>query len=132
MVNLDTNVLLRSILMDDAVQSPQAKALIDELTTERPGFISTVALAELLWALVRIYEFTREQVAELVSALLETAELRLEAAENVARALRLFLEAGVSFSDCLIAGAGVTAGCEYTATFDRKAARDLKMQLLQR
>lgn len=132
MINLDTNVLLRSILMDDAVQSPQAKALIDELTTEHPGFISTIALAEVLWALVRIYEFTREQVAELVSALLETAEMRLEAAEDVARALRLFLEAKVSFSDCLIASAGATAGCEYTATFDRRAARDLKMQLIQR
>lgn len=131
MINLDTNVLLRSILMDDAVQSPQAKALFDRLTAEQPGFISTVALAEVVWALVRIYEFTREQVSELIAAMLETAELRLEAAEEVAHALHLFLEVKVSFADCLIASAGAAAGCEYTATFDRRAARDLKMQLIQ-
>lgn len=132
LINLDTNVLLRSIMMDDEVQGPQAKALMDKLTTEAPGFVSLVALAELVWSLVRLYSFTREQVAELVSALLDTAELRLEAAENVARALRLFNGAKVSFGDCLIASAGLAAGCEYTATFDRKAARDLKMQNLGR
>ncbi len=117
--------------MDDAIQSPQAQALLEQLTVEKPGFISTVALAEVLWSLVRIYAFTREQVAELVMALLETAELRLESGEDVARALRLFLQATVSFADCLIASAGAAAGCEYTATFDQKAARDLKMQLIQ-
>ncbi len=116
--------------MDDAVQSPQARALFNELTTETPGYISLVALAEAVWSLVRIYEFSREQVAEFVSALLETAELRLEAAEEVTRALQLFLESQVGFADCLIASAGISAGCEYTATFDRKAARDLKMQAL--
>lgn len=132
LINLDTNVLLRSILMDDDVQSPQAKALFNGLTVEQPGFISTVALAEVIWALARIYEFTRRQISELISAMLETAELRLEAAEEVARALRLFSEAKVSFADCLIASAGAAAGCEYTATFDRRAARDLKMQLIRR
>ncbi len=116
--------------MDDEAQSPQAKALLDGLTTEAPGFVSLVALVEVIWALVRIYAFTREQVAELVAALLDTSELRLEAAENVATALRLFVDAKVSFADCLIASAGIAAGCEYTATFDRKAARDLKMQNL--
>ena len=103
-------MLLRSILMDDAIQSPQARALLEELTVEQPGFISTVALAEIIWVLVRSYAFTREQIAELVLALLETAELRMEAAENVSRALRFFLEAKASFSDCLIASAGAAAG----------------------
>ena len=116
--------------MDDAVHSPQARALFDELTTEAPGYISLVALAETVWSLVRLFDFSREQVAELVSALLETAELRLEAAEDVTRALQLFLDTQVGFADCLIASAGVSAGCQYTATFDRKAARDLKMQNL--
>ena len=130
MINLDTNVLLRSILMDDAVQSPQAEAFLESLSTNTPGFISLVALAEVVWSLVRLYGFTREQIAELVSALLETAELRLEAADAVLRALQLFQNANVSFADCLIASSGIAAGCEYTATFDRKAARDLQLQQL--
>ena len=130
MINLDTNVLLRSIIMDDRKQSPQAQMLLEALTTESPGFISLVALAETVWALVRTYAFTREQVAELIAALLDTSELRLQAAEDVARALQLFRDAKVSFADCLIASAGISAGCEYTATFDKKAARDLKMQNL--
>lgn len=130
LINLDTNVLLRSILMDDPVQSRPAAALIEELTTERPGFISLVALVEVVWALTRIYNFTREQVAGTVQALLETAEIRLEAAEAVTQALRLFLPSSVSFADCLIFSAGLAARCEATVTFDQKAARDLGMRLL--
>ncbi len=116
--------------MDDPVQSPKASALIQELTTEQPGYISLVALAEVVWSLVSIYAFTREQIAETVLAFLESAELRLEADEEVAQAHRLFLHAKASFSDCLIASAGMHARCDYTATFDQKAARDLGMRLL--
>ena len=43
MIGLDTNILVRYIAQDDAVQSPLATKIIeDRLTEEHPGFISLV------------------------------------------------------------------------------------------
>jgi predicted nucleic-acid-binding protein len=39
MVGLDTNVLVRYIMQDDAKQSPMANQLMESLTAEAPGFI---------------------------------------------------------------------------------------------
>jgi predicted nucleic-acid-binding protein len=46
MIGLDTNVLVRYIMQDDPVQSPEATAVIQSLTPAGPGFISIVALVE--------------------------------------------------------------------------------------
>ena len=47
MIGLDTNVLVRYIMQDDAKQSPQATRLIESLGTQNPGYITTVSIVEL-------------------------------------------------------------------------------------
>ena len=51
-------------------------------------------------------------------------------AETVWKAVRQFRENNADFADCFIACSGVEAGCDYTATFDKGAAKSCGMRLL--
>jgi predicted nucleic-acid-binding protein len=54
MIGLDTNVLVRYLAQDDAVQSAMATELFKQrLTEQEPGFVSIVAMAETAWVLER-------------------------------------------------------------------------------
>jgi predicted nucleic-acid-binding protein len=58
------------------------------------------------------------------------AELIVERAEIVWKALRIFQTSNVDFADCLIERSAAAAGCERTMTFDRSAAKNAGITLL--
>jgi predicted nucleic-acid-binding protein len=127
---LDTNVLVRYIVQDDAPQSAQATELVEALTAENPGFVSVVALIELVWVLERCYAASKEEISSIIHTLLRTKELVLENASLIQQALGVFSKTNVEFSDCLIQQSGQHAGCVHTATFDYKASKIHGMQLI--
>jgi predicted nucleic-acid-binding protein len=130
-IGLDTNVLVRYLAQDDARQSAVATRLIEEeLSTERPGFVSHVALVELVWVLESCYESTKDEIAEVLRRLLHVKQLVVQDAETIWKSLRRFETASADFADCLIDGVGRTMQCEFTATFDKKAAQ-AGMRLLE-
>ncbi len=131
MIGLDTNVLVRYFAQDDAVQSPKANALIESLSAEQPGYITQVALVEVVWVLSRLYGSQREDTGRIVETLLRTKELLVESSETVWKALRIFVSSSADFADCLIERACHDAQCEYTATFDAKAARSAGLKLIE-
>ena len=130
MIGLDTNVLIRYLTEDDPHQTEKAAALIEARSPDDPGFISLAALTEVSWVLQRSYRFDRKAIAAAIAALLYAQEVVIERAEAVREALRFFEESRAGFSDCLIAQLGQLAGCEYTVTFDRAAAKLPGMKLL--
>ena len=131
MIGLDTNVLVRYFAQDDPVQSRKASALIESLTAERPGYVTQVALVEVVWVLGRAYDAGREEIAQVIDTLLRTKEMVVEAAETVWKALRLYAGSKADFADCLIERACHDAQCEYTATFDAKAAKTAGLKLIR-
>lgn len=129
MRGLDTNILVRVIMRDDAAQTARADALIDELGPGE-GFVSLLVLVELHWTLMRAYGLRRDQTSMAVSTLLSAAEVRVEDPDLVRKALRL-AHAGADFADAAIAASATAAGCTATMTFDRGAARSAGMTLLR-
>jgi predicted nucleic-acid-binding protein len=128
---LDTNVVIRYLTQDDARQSPIATRLMEKtLSSDDPGFISLVVLAEVVWVLVSLYSVDRAGVSDVVSALLTTEQLRIESAELVWRAKRRYEASKADFSDALIADCAVAAGCKRAVTFDRTAAATSGFELL--
>ncbi|MDR2244100.1 MAG: type II toxin-antitoxin system VapC family toxin [Burkholderiales bacterium] len=123
MIGLDTNVLIRYIAQDDKKQSAQATNLIEAFTSEKPGFVSLIGIIELVWVLESCYESDKEEIVNVIDTLLKTKELVVENSIAVQQALRIFSTTNVDFSDCLIERSGHHAGCNHTATFDRKASR---------
>src|SRR5579864_4991538 len=102
MIGLDANVVVRYITQDDPTQSPLAIKLIRSLTPEDPGFLSAVALAELVWVLEASYGFTKKEVVEVLDTLLRSKELNIEQSEIVAQSVRQFDSGNTDFADCLI------------------------------
>ena len=130
MTGIDTNVLLRYIVRDDATQTPKADKLLDGFTKERPGFICTVALAEVAWALRSNYRMPKKNLIECLEALLRSRNLVLENEPVVRLGLDLYRNSKADFADCVIERTCRFAGCKRTVTFDEDAAKSAGMELL--
>ena len=122
MIGLDTNVLVRFLVQDDAEQARAAQDLIATFSEAVPGFVCREVLVELVWVLERAYGLPREEIARTLDGLLEARELVIEAADRVAIAADRYRKGGPGFDDQMVALAGQGAGCHATVTFDRKAA----------
>lgn len=123
MIAVDTNVLVRYLVHDDIEQAEVARALLEGLTSEQPGFICREVTIELVWVLQRTYRFSRDRIADVLLELTATENLVVEAVDDVAGAALRYRQGGVGFSDLMIAAAAerVRAGPLYT--FDRALAR---------
>lgn len=101
MIAVDTNVLLRYLLNDDAAQVDTAASLIKGDDTV---LITDVVLTETLWTLSgKKYRLNKDQLAGVVHALFEEPNVRFEDGAAVWMALNDYLESdGADFADVLI------------------------------
>jgi predicted nucleic-acid-binding protein len=127
---VDTNVLVRAVVGDDAAQaSVAAKVLIDaELIA-----VALPCLCEFVWVLRKVYGFEPADVAAAIRALLAAANVEVN--RPAVQAGLVVLEAGGDFADAVIAYEGQWLGGETFVSFDRKAialltAQGQKAQLL--
>jgi predicted nucleic-acid-binding protein len=131
MIGLDTNVLVRYIMQDDAKQSALANKLIEGLTEASPGYVSLVAIVEMVWVLESAYNLTRQQVTAALRNLLSVNVFKVDRVAVVASALRTYAEGTADVADCLIERSSALAGCRCTMTFDRAAAKTGGMILIK-
>jgi predicted nucleic-acid-binding protein len=128
---IDTNILIRYFVRDDPAQFRAAVKFIEnDCSEEAPGVVNHVVLAELVWVLERGYKYSRSTIVSLLGALFETGQVWIEHPDD-ARAALYEYQSGADFADSLIESANSRAGCEYTATFDRRAARRKGFRLIQ-
>ena len=123
MIALDTNVLVRYLVRDDAEQAEAARALLESLTADRPGYVCREVAVELVWVLEQAYGYSRDQIATVLEELVATEGLVIEAADDVARAAFRYRIGGTGFSDMMIVLAAERATALPLYTFDQKAAR---------
>lgn len=131
MTGLDTNVLVRYIVQDDAEQSLAATALIEG--GEHAGeifFINQIVLCEVVWVVKCCYSGDREEIGRMVEQILRTASFRVQRSAEVWSALNIYRKTTVDFADCLIACGNQAADCRETATFDRQAAQTAGFRLV--
>jgi predicted nucleic-acid-binding protein len=121
MIALDTNVLVRYLMLDDEQQSRRAAVLVEGATDSGEKlYISHIVLCELTWVLGRAYKLQKPDLLTALSSILRTAEIEVEAADLANRALRRFLAGHADFADYLIAERAAEAGCTGLATFDAR------------
>lgn len=130
MIGLDTNVLVRYAAQDDPRQSPKATRLVESLTLDEPGYVSLVTIVELYWVMTSCYAATKDEICELLETLLRTKEIIVAKADVVWKAVRLYRGSKADLADCLIERDADMAGCAYTSTFDRDAAKYCGMRLM--
>lgn len=91
MIAIDTNVLLRYLLQDDAKQAAKANSLI--LGTEEV-LITDVVLTETIWTLKgKRYGLSKEQIIDVIHALFAESNIKFEDGYAVWGALKDFMNA---------------------------------------
>ncbi len=124
MTGLDTNVLVRYLAQDDAVQSARATRLIErELSVRNPGLVSVVVLCELMWVLTSAYAVHERDLVSIVERLLGAKELQLEAPHLVRQALVIKTPVSAGLADILIGLSHRAQGAAETVSFDKRAAK---------
>jgi predicted nucleic-acid-binding protein len=124
MIGLDTNILVRYLTQDDAIQSLKATEIIERgLTQSKPGFVSVVAMVETVWVLDRAYGLAARDIAAAIERMLQIEVLVVEREQEVFAAMVALKQGRGSFANALIAELGASAGCVHTLTFDNKAVR---------
>jgi predicted nucleic-acid-binding protein len=119
MLAVDTNVLVRLVVRDNADQVRAAEAFV-----VKGAWVSHLVLAETLWVLDSVFELSRERIALAVEMLLNHRDLTLQDADVVTSALgRYRTRSAVGFSDCLVLEIARKAGHLPVATFDRDFAK---------
>ena len=107
MIAIDTNVLLRYLLADDAGQYRRSKKLIE---SKGPALITDVVLAETVWTLVgKRFGFDKTQICVVIRALIGDRSFGFEDSQTVWSALndyegsKTIRGKSLDFADALIA-----------------------------
>lgn len=118
---LDTNVLVRALVQDDAAQARRAQTFLGGRTV----YIPVTVVLELEWVLRSRYGYSPKSIADALEklAVLENAVIGEQAAVAAAAGK---MRQGWVFADAL--HHALSAGCDEFATFDtglaRRARRD--------
>jgi predicted nucleic-acid-binding protein len=122
-ITADTNVLVRAVTGDNALQSKAAQMA---LRNAEAIALAIPALCELVWVLSQGYRVPSRDIAETIR--------RLMNAENVvvnrpaAEAGLALLDAGGDFADGVIGYEGSWLGSDAFVSFDKKAVKLMEAQ----
>jgi predicted nucleic-acid-binding protein len=111
MIGIDTNVLLRLFLRDDADQQARAVTLLTRHHRTGEVMINAIVLVEFAWTLQRRKALTRAKIAHYLSEVLSADEFVIEHVDAAMSALQDYQRAAIN----------AAAGCSRTFTFDRDA-----------
>jgi predicted nucleic-acid-binding protein len=126
-IALDTNVLVRFIVDDDPSQTAMAAAMIDRAGRRGVAlFVPQIVLCELVWVLSFAYRFSRKEIVGALNQLRRAAQITVEGADEVRRAIEEYHSMRGDFSDYLIAERAIANGCTAVATFDRALLADAR------
>jgi predicted nucleic-acid-binding protein len=116
MIALDTNLLARLLLGDDAAQHARVKAL---LRTDQVFTAPITVMLELVWVL-EANDCTPAEIERGLNLLLGLANFRPKQADALREALRGYAQ-GLDFADAL--HLALSAGDEAFTSFDKALAR---------
>lgn len=125
MIALDTNVLVRYLVEDDAEQSARAARLIEGAADQGEVlFVTHIVMCEVVWVLQVAYRVSKPDVIATLKNLVRARQLELEDAELVRKALAEFEDGKGDFADYLIRARSAARWCERVATFDKALLKE--------
>lgn len=123
MIGIDTNILVRHLTQDDESQSKVASDLIEKHSgIESNIFINNIVLCELVWVLDRGYKYSKQEIIEVLKAILTSIEFCFEDHKILWISILDFEKSNADFSDILIGQINKAKNCTSTYTFDTNAS----------
>ncbi|HEX9626675.1 MAG TPA: type II toxin-antitoxin system VapC family toxin [Acidiferrobacterales bacterium] len=126
MNGLDTNVLIRYLVADDAAQAAKAKRYVEGGSS----YVNCIVLCEVVWVLESAYGYDKEAIVTTLEHLLSTHELEVEDAEVALAALHDYRRSSAGYTDCLIGRRNAAHGCKETGSFDKRTKGVAEFKLL--
>ncbi len=121
---LDTNVVVRFLVGDDAAMAAKALRVLDDAhETGSPLLVTNLVLLESMWVLGSAYALTRGDILDAFERLLDMPALRFESRGLMLDFVRRARASTFDLADILIALHSRMHNCSTTLTFDKKAAR---------
>jgi predicted nucleic-acid-binding protein len=131
MIGVDTNILVRLFVLDDARQHDLAKQFFAKRSSSDPAYVSMPVVMELFWMLTQRYGYDETQVLSVITSMLAGDDFIFERGEVIEETVNLCTQSKAGFADAIIAATAKAAGCTKTVTFDTKAAKRIPgMELL--
>ena len=132
MIALDTNVLVRLLVEDDARQLRSAQTLLRQAQeAEETVLLTDILLCELAWVLDAAYGVPRERILAAVQMLLGDDRFCFEDRGLVERALTAYQQGRGDLSDSLLGLRAEKQGSRTTFTFDRGLRSEAELTLLR-
>jgi predicted nucleic-acid-binding protein len=131
MAGLDTNILVRWLVDDDAGQSRRIAAMLNSVARlDETIFVPLTVMLELEWVLRSRYSLAKPDILLALNALLETRELEFQTEPAIERALHAYRQGTADFADCLHAAACWVEGEAPLLILEAKAAKLADAELL--
>jgi predicted nucleic-acid-binding protein len=119
-IGVDTNVVVRLLVEDDAAQTRKSKAIFQEHVV----FLSETVILETAWVLQKIYAFTPETIVAGLKQLFGLPNVYLKDPDVLKFALEWY-EDGLDFADAM--HLAQASNCTKMVTFDQRFARRAKL-----
>lgn len=129
---IDTNIFIRHLMADDAVQSPACLALFQAI--ERGEIIvwtTHLVVAEIVFVLTRVYKIQRGSVRDILLPLLSLSGIKLEQKQLFGRVFELFASLSIDYVDCYHAALLESRGHDQLYSFDADFDRVPGIQRLE-
>jgi predicted nucleic-acid-binding protein len=123
-VAFDTNVVVRLLVRDDAVQARKAEQAFVRHARGDGVFLPLVVIVETAWVLAYTYELDRKAIHDHLLALSRTRGVVVEEADLVQDALDAYAKGAADFADYVILATTRRTGCRSLLTFDRRLGRE--------
>ncbi len=121
MIAIDTNVLLRFLVMDDPVQAAKAVELVERAVQEQQRvFLSDIVLCETVWVLRSAYRASKRDIVTTLRRLLAEPAFSARNPMAVERSIERYARGSGDFADYLIGEAGAAAGAHTAYTFEKR------------
>ena len=131
MVSLDTNVVIRFIVQDDASQFRLASGLIRQAKASGQWAVVTILVVlECEWVLRSGYQYSKIQILSLLHALVHDGDVLVEDYPVLEKALDLWEQSSAQFANCFILAKSLALGCSTMVTFDKRASKLVNCSLL--
>ena len=118
---IDTSVLLRLLIQDDPIKARAGEKLLRQAKQQDLDlYLLPVALLETVWVLEKLYKFGRGTIREILEAILNTPELKIEMESVFRRAVRTYEEKNIKFADAVMGLWGLEKNLAVVFTYDEK------------
>ncbi|HCE43525.1 MAG TPA: VapC toxin family PIN domain ribonuclease [Lentisphaeria bacterium] len=131
MKSIDTNILVRFLVGDDAAQAEIVRKTFER--AERRGdsyFVCTAVVLELIWVLESVYELSGDEIRMSFEKMLQLPVLEFENRDIIAKLVESDRRHILDLPDLLIGLNAKIHGCDTTLTFDKKASGSTLFELL--